>query len=261
MLGFKSKVPIIGVIHLSALPGSPRARSLENTIEEGIRDAKKLESGGVNGIIIENFGDVPFQKKIDKTTLSALTSVTENIKKNIEIPMGINVLRNDWEAALSIAKVLNLDFIRVNVYSGVASTPEGLIEGKADQIQRFKNLHDIKCFVLADIQVKHAKKIYPDNIKSDAVETSRRGLADGLIVSGSRTGKQVKKKNLEIVKDSVDVPVLIGSGLTDKNLSSLLTVGDGAIVGTDLKEDGIIENPVSKERVQNFMEKVDDLKS
>ncbi len=260
MLGFDCGKPIIGVVHLRPLLGSPRFNRMDTVVEKALTDVKNLEKGRIDGIMVENFGDVPFKKSVSKMTVSAMTKVANEVKEHTEVPIGINVLRNDWKAALSIAEVLDLDFIRVNVYTGVEYTAEGIIEGKAAEIQRFKEKHDINSFLLADIQVKHGEKIYPKDIKTDAVEAVERGLADGVIVSGNRTGKSVEKEDLMRVKEVVDTPVIIGSGLDMENITELLPHSDGAIVGTYLKEEGMISNTVSKERVEKMISRARDLR-
>lgn len=261
MLGFKIKKPIIGVVHLEPLPGSPCFDSMRSVLDSALKDAEDLIEGGVDGIIVENFGDKPFLKKVDEMTVSSMSLVIDEICDLSDIPIGINVLRNDWRSALSISKVLNLDFIRVNVYSGLEITSEGFIEGEAGDIQRFRETNDIDCFILADIHVKHGKTIYPLDIEDAAVETAERGLADAVIVSGDRTGNEVDSDQLEKVKSIVDIPVLIGSGLDNNNADKLISVADGAIVGTYFKEDGEVENPVLLERIKELIEVVDEIRN
>jgi len=259
-LDFEVKKPIIGVIHLNPLPGSPRFRSLEKVIETAKHDAEKLNMAGIDGLIVENYGDIPFKKEIDELTVSAMTELISEIKSGIDKPIGINVLRNDWRSALSISKVLELDFIRVNCYCGVTLTDQGMIEGEAGKIQRFKENFDIEAKVMADIQVKHAKKLYPTDLLTEAKEASERGLADALIVSGERTGEKPQVKEIKRVKEKTKVPVIVGSGLDKSNYQKLLSASDGAIIGTHFKEDGITSNPVCLEKVESFMRKADELR-
>ena len=260
MLSFKTDKPIIGVIHLSPLPGSPGFENLERIKRRAIHDTKKLTEGGVDGLIVENYGDQPFDKVTSKITVSALSVVCSEIKDIFEGPIGVNVLRNDWKSALSISNVLDLSFVRINIYSGCYSTPCGYIEGEAGRIERFRDQFDMKNFILADIDVKHAKRIYPDSISSAARDAADRVNADALIVTGKRTGKVVHLDDLKIAKESVDVPVLAGSGVNDNNIKEVLSNSDGAIVGTYFKEDGITANKVSKRRVIELIEKADDVR-
>lgn len=260
MLGFKIEKPIIGVVHLEALPGSPCFDSMRSVLHSALEDTNALVEGGVDGLLVENYGDKPFVEKVNKMTTSAMSVIIDEIANISDVPIGINVLRNDWECALSIAKVLNLDFIRINVYSGIEATPEGLIEGKAGKIQRFRENNDIKCFILADIDVKHGKALYPKNIKEAAIEATERGLTDALIVSGDRTGKEVDYNELKNVKSLVDTPIFIGSGLTQENAKKMMNIADGGIVGTHFKRDGDVDNSVSSKRVKNFMSKLESIR-
>ncbi|MFW6176232.1 MAG: BtpA/SgcQ family protein [Thermoplasmatota archaeon] len=260
MLGFSCEKPVIGVIHLEPLPGSPCFDSMKSVLDSALKDAENLMEGGVDGIIIENFGDKPFVKKVSDLTVSSMSVVIDQVSYLSDIPIGINVLRNDWKAALSIVKVLDLDFVRINVYSGIEATPEGLIEGEAGKIQRFRENNEIKCFIMADIHVKHGEAVYPKNIEEAAVETAERGLADALIVSGDRTGNEVDSDQLKNVKSRVDIPVFIGSGINKNNVNILVSNADGAIVGTYFKEDGEIENSVSLKRVKDIMGKMDEIR-
>ncbi len=256
MLCFEKKKPVIGMVHLLPLPGSPDFDSMDKIVDRALKDVKKLVDGGIDGLIVENYGDTPFNEKVSKMTVASLSSVCKKIQDDIEVPIGINVLRNDWKSALSISKALDLSFIRINVYTGCCLTEMGLIQGEAGEISRFKKKHDIKAHVFADIHVKHSKKIYPESLKKDAIESTKRGRADALIVTGDRTGSEVDMEELEEVKKMVDVPLFVGSGVNRNNVSKLLSRSDGVIIGTHLKKDGKTVKPVSEKRVREFTEKV-----
>lgn len=256
MLDFNEK-RMIGMVHLEPLPGSPRSKDLNTVVDRAIEDADRLVDGGVDGILIENYGDKPYWKIVTEETFSAMMDVCREIDFSFDIPKGVNVLRNDWKSALMIANEHDLDFTRVNVYTGVTLTEQGVIEGEAAKIQRFKKKKNIDADIFADIHVKHGKTIYPEDIGSAASQAVERGLADGVIVSGDITGDRPLTEELERVNRAVDKPVIIGSGLNENNMKELMEYADGAIVGTAFKEGGITENPVSKEKVSTFMDKLD----
>ena len=158
---------------------------MRDVIDRAEEEAKILEQGGVNGIIVENFGDIPFQTgRLDPETVAGMTVAVERVQRVVNAPLGINMLRNDALSALGIATVTGAKFIRVNVHYGVMAAEEGLIEGNAYKTMRHrKNLvSDVN--VLADILVKHAVPLGPVDLGQIAKETAQRGLADGLIVSG-----------------------------------------------------------------------------
>ena len=245
--------PLIGMVHLKPLPGSYRYEGdLDDVIESALRDAKTIEKAGFDAIMIENFGDVPFPKYVDKTTVASFTAVAKEIRNEVSIPVGINVLRNDGIAAYSIAYAIKADFIRVNVLSGVVYTDQGVIEGIAYELARLKKLLPSRIEIFADVHVKHAVHFFDFE---DAIrDTVERGLADAVVVSGKATGKPVDLERLSLAKRISSVPVLVGSGTTYDNLPELWKYADGFIVGTWIKRDGKVENEVSLERARKLVE-------
>ena len=247
----------IGVVHLLPLPGSPRwggnMRAVINRAEE---EANILEQGGVNGIIVENFGDVPFRTgRLDPETISGMTVAVERVEEVVNVPVGINMLRSDALSALGIAAVTGAKFIRVNVHYGVMAAEEGLIEGEAFQTMRHRQALNADVKVLADVLVKHAVPLGSVDLGLVARETAQRGLADGLIVSGAATGEETASFDVSVVRRAMpDGLVLVGSGVTEKNIWRVIEHSDGAIIGTSLKEGGIITNQVDPERVRRMSE-------
>src|SRR5438067_2116303 len=113
--------PIIGMLHLDALPGSPLyAGSTQKLREVILDDARKLADGGVHGLMIENFGDTPFfPGRVPSHVVAHMTAIAAEVKRVVpNLPLGINVLRNDGLSALSIAHAVGADYIRVNVLCG-----------------------------------------------------------------------------------------------------------------------------------------------
>ncbi|AFL95481.1 btpA family protein (btpA) [Thermococcus cleftensis] len=245
--------PLIGMVHLKPLPGSYLYDgNLEAVIERAIRDARTLEKAGFDAIMVENFGDVPFPKYVDKTTVAAFTAVAKAVRDEVSIPLGINVLRNDGIAAYSIAYAVKADFIRVNVLSGVAYTDQGVIEGIAHELARLRKLLPSRIEVFADVHVKHAVHFFDFE---DAIrDTVERGLADAVVVSGKATGKPVDVEKLALAKRISPVPVVVGSGTSYNNLPELWKYADAFIVGTWIKHDGKVENEVSLERAGKLVE-------
>ncbi|NJE11379.1 BtpA/SgcQ family protein [Thermococcus sp. MAR1] len=245
--------PLIGMVHLKPLPGSYLyGGNFEGVIDSALRDAKTLEKAGFDAIMVENFGDVPFPKYVDKTTVAAFTAVAKAIRDEVDLPLGINVLRNDGLAAYSIAYVVKADFIRVNVLSGVAYTDQGVIEGIAYELAKLRKLLPSKIKVFADVHVKHAVHFFDFE---DAIrDTVERGLADAIVVSGRATGKPVEVEKLALAKKISPVPVVVGSGTSYDNLPELWKYADGFIVGTWIKRDGNVENEVSLERAKKLVE-------
>ncbi|NJE54174.1 BtpA/SgcQ family protein [Thermococcus sp. 21S9] len=252
--------PLIGMVHLKPLPGSYLYDgNLETVIELALRDARTLEEAGFDAIMIENFGDVPFPKTVDKVTVASFTAVAKAIRDEVSVPVGINVLRNDGISAYSIAYAIKADFIRVNVLSGVAYTDQGIIEGIAHELARLRKLLPSGIKVFADVHVKHAVHFFDFE---DAIrDTVERGLADAVVVSGKATGKPVDLEKLALAKRISPIPVVVGSGTTYDNLPELWKHADAFIVGTWLKRDGKVENEVSLERARKLVELAEKLRA
>jgi len=234
---FSQKKPIIGVVHLPALPGSPHhSKNLNDISKFAITDARSLQEGGCDGIIIENYWDQPFLEKIAVETVASLTKIACDIKRNVSLPIGINALRNDPYAGLAIAHAIGGKFIRVNVFIGAAVVGAGIVQGCAAELLRYRNKLRSNVKIFADISVKHAIPLVRIPIEREAREAAYRGKADGLIVTSQETGSPPQLEIVQRVKNAVtDVGILVGSGITPKNVEELLEVADGAIVGTSLK--------------------------
>lgn len=260
---FKTPKPIIGVVHLLPLPTSPRwGGNLKTAIERAEREATALAAGGVDGIIVENFFDAPFSKgSVDPAVVSAMTILVERLMNLVTLPIGINVLRNDAHSGLAIASCVGAQFIRVNVLTGVMATDQGLIEGPAHQLLRYRRElgSDVKIF--ADVLVKHAQPLEVTTLTRAVKDTIERGLADAVIISGWATGSPPVVEDLEIAKTAaLDTPVFIGSGANWDNISTLLPAADGAIVANSLKRHGQIDQPIDPLRVSQFVEAAREIK-
>lgn len=254
---FNTKNPIIGVVHLLPLPTSPRwGGSLKAVIDRAEQEAAALAAGGVDGMIIENFFDAPFTKdRVDPAVVSAMTLVVQRLMNLVTLPVGINVLRNDAQSALAIASCVRASFIRVNVLTGIMATDQGLIEGQAHQLLRYRRELGSDVKILADVLVKHARPLGSPNLTTAVQETIERGLADGVILSGWATGSPPTLEDLELATAAArGTPVFIGSGASWENISTLMQAADGVIVSSSLKRHGRIEQPIDPIRVSQFVE-------
>ncbi|MEH2142947.1 photosystem I biogenesis protein BtpA [Nostoc sp.] len=254
---FKTRSPIIGVVHLLPLPTSPRwGGSLKTVIDRAEQEAAALASGGVDGLIVENFFDAPFTKnQVDPVVVSAMTIVVQRIQNLVPLPIGLNVLRNDAKSAMAIASCVQAQFIRVNVLTGVMATDQGLIEGEAYQLLRYRRELGSDVKILADVLVKHARPLSSPNLTVAVKDTIERGLADGVILSGWATGSPPNLEDLELACDAASgTPVFIGSGANWENIDTLMQSADGVIVSSSLKRHGRIEQPIDPIRVSQFVE-------
>lgn len=246
-LGFLPPKPVLGVVHLLPLPGSPRwGGELGVVVSRALADARALEAGGAHGLIVENFGDLPFPKKAGKVTVAAMTAVVKEVVGAVGIPVGVNVLRSDGEAALAIAYAAGGRFIRVNVFSGVAWADGGVIEGEAADLLRLRAGLRAEVAILADVHVKHA--VHLGDLGAAARDAARNG-PDALVITGGATGAEADPEDVRVAQRASGLPVFVGSGLTPENLSRY-AFAHGFIVGTALEEGGVTGSPVDPSRVR-----------
>jgi len=254
---FQTRNPIIGVVHLLPLPTSARwAGSLKTVIERAEQEATALAAGGVDGIIVENFFDAPFTKgSVNPAVVSAMTLIVDRIMNLVVVPVGINLLRNDATSAIAVAACVGAQFIRVNVLTGIMATDQGLIEGQAHDLLRFRRELGTKVAILADVLVKHARPLGTPNLTTAVQDTIERGLADGVILSGWATGSPPTLEDLELAKAAAkDTPVFIGSGANWDNVGQLMQAADGVIVASSLKRNNQIRETIDPIRGAQFVE-------
>jgi len=254
------KKVLLGMVHLPPLPGSPghRGESVESIARRARRDAEAILAGGMDGWVLENFGDVPFRKeRVPPHVIAIMTRIALSLpggEGRRPALRGVNVLRNDAPGALAVAFAAGLDFIRVNVHAGAMVTDQGIVEGRAAETLRERARLGASVAVAADVLVKHAAPL-AGGVLADPAASARdlveRALADALIVSGPATGSPTDLGRLRAVAAAVPgTPVLAGSGATDGTIADLLEVAAGAIVGTWLKEGGDVRAPVDRRRVR-----------
>ena len=242
----KGRTILIGMVHLPPLPGSPRfAGSVADVLASAERDAAALVEGGADAMMLENFHDVPFYKsRVPRITLACVARAATLVKQIAgDLPVGVNVLRNDGRSALAAAVAAGCDFVRVNVLCGARVTDQGVIEGVAADLMRDRRMfHAEHSQVWADVDVKHSAPLSPRPLEEEVADTLKRGLADALIVSGGGTGLPTDPLKLARVKAVAGgAPVLVGSGATLETLDDLTPHADGLIVGTALQRDGRID--------------------
>jgi hypothetical protein len=244
---------VIGMVHLRALPGSPRsARGMDDVLRAALADAVALHEGGVDALLVENYGDAPFTAgRVDAATVAGMAVAVSEVRRAVPLPVGVNVLRSDARSALAVAAATGARFIRVNVHVGAMVTDQGLMQSTAHDALRYRKSLDVDIRIFADVQSKHGQPLAPGPIEQEARDCADRGLADALIVSGPATGEPTAMSDLKRVRGAVpDIPLLVGSGATAESAGELLSVADGLIVGTAVKRDGRLANPVDAARVR-----------
>ncbi len=260
---FARRKVAIGVVHCPAFPGSPGydGASIDTLYDTAMRDAAAYIDGGMHGLIIENHGDIPFLRPADlgPETAAAMAVVTDRVRRQIDVPLGINVLANAAIQAFAVAKAAGASFIRVNQWANAYVANEGLLDGEAAQALRYRALLKAdEIAVFADAHVKHgAHAITADRTIAELTRDLEFFDADAVIATGQRTGDTATMDELGTVADATQLPVLVGSGVRVENVGEILTVADGVIVASALKTGGIWTNPVDQAKVERFMQSFD----
>jgi uncharacterized protein len=257
---FPQPKPIIAAIHLLPLPGSPGfGGSMDEVVDGALRDAAALVSGGVDGLIVENLGDAPFFKDtVPAETVAAMSRIAAELRTAPagELPIGVNVLRNDGRAALAVAHAFGGRFIRVNVLTEAYVTDQGLIEGIAADLLRARRLTGADpVAIFADVHVKHAAPLLQRPIRESAEDLIERGGADVLVVSGARTGSPADLADVAAAS-GLGADVVLGSGVSAESIPEAMGIADGAIVATAFRPGGDLSKGVDAALVEEFMDAV-----
>lgn len=246
---------LLGVIHLPPLPGSPRWVGKTGLAEDrAFQETQLLTMCGFDGVIVENFGDAPFYPgAVEPITIAAMTMCLRAAREAAKnVFLGVNVLRNDADAALAIAVATNADMIRINVHTGARVTDQGVVEGMAHRTLRTrKALGAERVKLFCDVDVKHSAALAPRPIAEEAHDTADRGLADALLVTGSGTGRPASGEHLESVCRASTVPVYVASGITIETLPAL-RAAHGFIVGSALRKSGRAGDPIDRDTAVRF---------
>lgn len=250
---------VIGVVHALPLPGAPEhdGQPVESIYARAAADAEAYAAAGMDGLIVENHGDIPFLKPgaIGPETAAIMAVMTERVRRATGLPVGINVLANAAIHALAVAKAAGAGFIRVNQWANAYVANEGLIEGPAAEAMRYRRaLSGQAIRIFADSHVKHgAHAITADRSLAELTRDLEWFGADAVIATGQRTGDPAVGAELGAIKAATSLPVLVGSGATAANVAEILAAADGVIVASSLKVGGVWWNPVETERAKAFM--------
>lgn len=247
---FRSKKPLIGMIHLPALPGYSSHPGMDKLVDKALKDLKTLEAAGFDGALVENDNDQPHQIGVNSAIKKAFSEVMAQLIKAAKIPVGMEIIY-DMSATLEVASEVGAKFVRFDVFVDNVETEWGKIPSQANELLALKKkLGAADILFLTDIQVKHAKMLDKKTIKLSALEAISQH-SDALIVTGVWTGNAPELKECKDVKEIADgTPVLIGSGLDEENAEQLLNIVDGAIVGTSIKTDEFIDLIKAKKLVK-----------
>lgn len=265
---FGTEIPIIGMVHLKPLPGSPGYdphNGMNYIVEKALEDADQLIQGGIDALQIENQFDKPFLKPEDigLETVAAVAAVVARLLDRFEVPMGINIHLNGVCQSLAVAVATGCKWVRAFELANAYVSNSGIIEAAGPKALRYRaGLHAEDVMIFGDFHVKHGShQITSDRSLEEQAQDVQTARADGVIVTGLRTGTPPNKQDIERIRSAVRLPILIGSGLSTENVAELLPLVNGAIVGSYFKTDLELAKPVDVRRVQIFMDKVKTLRS
>jgi uncharacterized protein len=250
---------LIGMVHVGALPGTPRASLPVSTLAaNAAREAKLLQDAGFDSVMIENMHDAPYVHGSQSPEITAaMTRVGQAVREAVpNLQLGVQVLSGGAKEALAIALAIGASFVRVENFVFAHVADEGLLErAEAGPLLRYRKLIGADhIHIYADLKKKHASHaITADVSLAETVEGAMFFGADGVIITGSSTGKPADLADVKAAKATSTKPVLVGSGATAQNAAALLAHADGLIVGSSIKAGGHWSNPVDPARAKEFI--------
>ena len=261
---FKKEKPVIAMIHVHALPGTPKQQfQPQEIIDKALEEARIYKNAGVDALMIENMHDVPYLKNDVGHEISTLMAIIAYlIKQEMQLPLGVQILAGANKAALAVAKAAAIDFVRAEGFVFAHTADEGIIEAQAAEIMRYrKQIGATDILVFTDIKKKHSSHAITQDISLlDTAKAARFFLTDGVIVTGNHTGSTASTEELTLLKKELDFPVLVGSGVALDNVADYLPICDAMIIGSYFKENGYWENAIDASRVKRFMERVEEIR-
>lgn len=254
---FPESKPVIAMIHLNALPGTPSSKwTIEELTEQAVGEAEVYRAGGVDGIMIENMHDTPYRRgQVGPEIVAAMAVIGRAVKAESRLPVGVQVLAAANLEAMAVAHAAGLDFIRAEGYAFAHIADEGLIESSAAELLRYRRMIGAeRVQVWADIKKKHSSHAITADVgigeMAAAVEFMR---GDALIVTGGVTGEPPRLEDVREAKARTSLPVLLGSGVHADNIARYYAASDGFIIGSAFKAEGQWANAVDLARVERLV--------
>ncbi|XP_058456220.1 uncharacterized protein F13E9.13, mitochondrial [Malaya genurostris] len=260
---FTQKFPIIGMIHVDPLPGTPLyAGNFDAVVKKATLEADIFLQSGIDGLIIENMNDIPYVQSrcFTPETTACMSKISMTVKEVIRdnIPCGVQILACGNREALAVSKACNLNFIRAEgfIFSHVAD--EGLTNADAGQIIRYRKLIDAQHIgIITDIKKKHSSHAITSDVSlADTARAAEFFCSDGIVLTGKATGIETNVEDLQSLINTVTLPLIIGSGVTLHNIENYWNCADAAIIGSYFKHDGDWKNDLCESKIYSFMQKI-----
>ena len=259
---FGRRKVLIGVLHLRPLPGAPLYDGdMEKVYEHALGELEVFKRHALDSVIVENFRDMPyFPGRVPAETVAAMAALSREVVRAAGMPVGVNVLRSDGEAAVAVAAASGAHYVRVNVHMGAVAADQGIVQGSSQLSVRLRSALKSRVLIFADVGVKHAAPLAGRSLDIETRDVAERGLADAVIVTGDRTGLEANTGDVDVVREATALPLLIGSGATPENIGRVLPRVNGVIVGSYFKKDGAGRNDVEPARVERFVRRFAELR-
>jgi membrane complex biogenesis BtpA family protein len=244
---------LIGMVHVGALPGTPSAHhSVEKLAQLAVAEARAYRDAGFSAVMVENMHDRPYLRGgVGPEVTAAMAVITREIRRETELPLGVQVLAGANREALAVAHACGAGFVRVEGFVFAHVADEGVIQASAGELLRYRRaIGAERVRVFADVKKKHASHALTADVS--LAETARAAeffLADGVVVTGAATGEPASPADLLEARAATGLPVLVGSGLSPANLAGYAEA-DGFIVGSSLKRGGAWSQPLDPDAVR-----------
>jgi membrane complex biogenesis BtpA family protein len=231
----KDKNILIGMIHLPPLLSIQGFSGMQNAIAKALADLTALQKAGFDAVLIENDNDKPHTEFANSAQVASFTAIATEVCKQATIPVGVQMMLNDWKASFEIAKVVGAVFTRLDVFVDHITCEWCEINPTPAKIMAYKNKIYLELLLLADIQVKYKKMVKPRPLTASAKLAIKHG-ADALVITGTATGVETPIEKLQEVRKAYPhIPLFVGAGVSAKNVKEQLAIANGAIVGTSIK--------------------------
>ena len=258
---FSIPKPLIGMIHLPALPGTPASRlSVNQIVDKALEEAEIYCEEGIHALMLENMHDLPYlRRQVGPEIVAAMTAAARELKRFSNLPCGVQILAGANKQALAVAQAADLDFVRVEGFVFSQISDEGMMHSDAGELLRYRRQIGAEHIAIwADIKKKHSSHAITADVGiAEMAKAAEFFRADGLIITGTSTGLSANVEELKAVREAAGLPLLVGSGITAENIKTYLPLADGFIVGSYFKEGGCWDAPLSRERVRELVELVE----
>ena len=247
--------PLIGMVHCLPLPGTfGSTNTIDQVVERAVSDAKLLEAAGFDALLIEN-EDLCTDVQMKKVQIAGLSMVMLAVHNAVSIAIGVCCGSLNYEEALSIAMVGGGSFVRLTIFVDTMMNYNGIIPPCSAKALSYRDMIGAQnIHIMADIQVKHYYMMNPNVDLSISAGWAQRQGADAVIVTGAGTGQETPLEDLQRVRSQVKIPVIAGSGVNPLNVSKQMEVADAMIVGTCLRKNGDMSEPIDPEKAEAMIQ-------